>query len=73
MLLGKRLQRLVDDVDIRNSSARITSDGRISFDGDTSQQSAVNLFRKVTKRGVSRFGTLNLQTIDTPGKLELHR
>ena len=57
-----------DDYDTRNSSERITLDGRISFDGNTSQQFAVNLCKK---RDVLRFGTWIVRTMDSPGKLEL--
>ena len=50
-----------DDNGPRNSSERIKSDGRISFDGDVSQQTAVNL---CSKKGVLRIGTWNVRTLD---------
>ena len=57
-----------DDNGIRNSSKRTTSDGRISFDGDISQQTTVNL---CSKEEVLRIGTWNVRTMDRLGKLEL--
>ena len=57
-----------DDNGIRNSSERTTSDGRISFDGDISQQTTVNL---CSKKKVLRIGTWNVRTMDPLGKLKL--
>ena len=57
-----------DDNGIRNSSERTTSDERISFDGNISQQTTVNL---CWKKEVLRIGTWNVRTMDILGKLEL--